>query len=197
MTSAVSLEATLRRVRKVNVLYARADSVYKTLPGVEVWDEERDARKWPGGGPCIAHPPCRGWGRMRQWSYADEAEKSLALRAVLCVQMWGGVVEHPAESSLWAELALPRPGKAPRRGAYTIEVDQFHWGHRAEKRTWLYIAGCEPDDLPPIPRREGEPTHCIRPTKAYPRLPSVTKPEREATPPAFAEWLIEVARRCV
>lgn len=26
----------------VAVLFARADSVYKTLPGVDVWDEERE-----------------------------------------------------------------------------------------------------------------------------------------------------------
>jgi hypothetical protein len=162
----------------------------------DCWDHERDARKWPGGSPCVAHPPCRGWGRMRQFSYADEAEKELAIRAVLCVQLWGGVVEHPAESSLWAEFPLPRPGQAPRRGAYTIEVDQWLWGHRAEKRTWLYILGCKPDNLPLIPEREGKPTHCVRPTKAYPRLPSITKAEREQTPPAFAEWLVELARRC-
>lgn len=182
--------------QRVVALYVRPDSVYKTMSGVDAWDEDRDARKWPGGAPCVAHPPCRGWGRMRQWSYADEQEKNLAIRAVLCVQLWGGVVEHPAESSLWAEFPLPRPGQAPRRGGYTIEVDQFNWGHRAEKRTWLYIVGCKPDDLPPIPRREDEPTHCVRPTASYPRLPSITKPEREQTPPAFAEWLVEVARRC-
>jgi len=90
---------------------------------------------------------------------------------------------------------LPRPGKFDGIG-YTIEVDQFHWGHRAVKRTWLYIVGCQPDDLPPMPKREGSPTHCVRPTKAYPRLPSITKPEREHTPPAFAEWLVELARKC-
>lgn len=67
---------------------------------------------------------------------------------------------------------------------------------RAEKATWLYIVGCEPDQLPPMPRREGEATHCVRPTKAYPRLPSITKREREATPPPFAEWLAAVARLC-
>lgn len=37
---------------------------------------------------------------------------------------------------------------------------------------------------------------CVRPTKSYPRLPSITKPEREHTPPALAEWLVELARRC-
>lgn len=181
--------------QRVAALFVRSDSIYKALPGVDAWDAERDARKWLGGYPCVCHPPCRGWGRMRQWSHAVEAERELAPLAVSLVWGHSGVVEHPAESSLWAALGLPRPGQAPRNQGYTIEVDQWRWGHRAEKRTWLYIVGCHPDDLPPIPEREGKPTHCIRPTKAYPRLPSVTKPEREKTPLAFAQWLVEVARR--
>ena len=179
---------------KVAALFVRADSIYKSLPDVDAWDAARDARNWPGGAPCVAHPPCRGWGRMRGFSYADEEERKLGIWAVLHVQMWGGVLEHPAESTLWWQFPLPRPGKADRKG-YTIEVDQFHWTHRARKRTWLYIVGCHPDNLPPIPVRDGEPTHCVRPTRTYPRLPSITKPEREQTPPAFAEWLLEVARR--
>jgi hypothetical protein len=77
-----------------------------------------------------------------------------------------------------------------------MAVDQFIFGHRAEKATWLYIVGCEPDDIPHLPIRGGSPTHCVRPTRAYPRLPSITKREREATPPAFAAWLVELARSC-
>src|SRR6185437_12218151 len=180
---------------KVAALFVRSDSVYKSMPGVDAWDAERDARNWPGGSPCVAHPPCRGWGRMRQFSYANDAEKALGPLAVDMVTRCGGVLEHPAESRLWLAKGLPLPGKFDGTG-YTMEVDQWRWGHRAEKRTWLYIVGCPPDELPPVPEREGKPTHCIRPTKAYPRLPSVTKPEREKTPPAFAAWLVEVARRC-
>jgi hypothetical protein len=182
----------------VAVLFARRDSVYKTLPDVDVWDEDRDARGFLGGMPVIAHPPCSGWGRMRNFSYADEAMLRLAPFAIEQVQMNGGVLEHPAESSLfWCEQ-LPRPGRFPdKKGGYSITLDQFNFGHRAEKRTWLYIVGCEPDCLPPIPRKDGKPTHCVRPTKTYPRLPSITKPEREHTPIEFARWLVEVAKRCV
>jgi len=119
------------------------------------------------------------------------------MRAVGNIQGFGGVLEHPAKSSLWYTAGLPRPGKFPDEyGGYTIEVDQFHFGHRAEKRTWLYIVGCEPDCLPSIPRKYGKPTHCVRPTKSYPRLPSITKSEREHTPIEFAKWLVEVAKRC-
>lgn len=179
----------------VAALFVRPDSVYKTLPEVDAWDAERDAGKWPGGSSLVAHPPCRGWGRLRAFSYATDEEKQLAKIAVAWVRLWGGVLEHPAESRLWLDQGLPRPGKFDGSG-YTMELDQFHFGHRAEKRTWLYIVGCDPDSLPPVPVREGKPTHCVRPTRAYPRLPSITKPEREHTPLAFAEWLVEVARRC-
>lgn len=179
----------------VAALFVRSDSIYKTLPDVDAWDAERDARNWPGGVPCVAHPPCRAWGRLRQFCKAPLGERELAIDAVAHVRRYGGVLEHPAESSLWAHCALPRPGRCQDNyGGWSLELDQFHFGHRAEKRTWLYVVGCKPDDLPPIPLREGKPTHCVRPTKAYPRLPSITKSEREHTPKAFAEWLIAVAR---
>lgn len=83
-------------------------------------------------------------------------------------------------------------------GGYTIEVQQFWWGHPTEKRTWLYIRGVRRKDLPPIPTRQGEPTHVIdtrlRPGDAGFR-PRCTKKWREQTPPEFAKWLVEVARR--
>jgi len=181
----------------VAVLFARADSVYKTMLDVDVWDEARDARGWPGGSSLVAHPPCRGWGRLRQFSYATEPERQLARDAVAHIRTFGGVLEHPAESTLWADMRLPRPGQFPdESGGWSMAVDQFIFGHRAEKSTWLYIVGLEPDDLPYLPIRGGSPTHCVRPTKNYPRLPSITKREREATPPSFASWLVELARRC-
>jgi hypothetical protein len=181
----------------VAVLFARSDSVYKSITDCDVWDIERDARRWPGGGPAVAHPPCRSWGRLRQFAKPRDDEKALGPWAVDQIRRWGGVLEHPQESTLWAHCAMPRPGQFPDEfGGWSIVIDQFNWGHRAEKRTWLYIVGAEPDELPPMPVREGKPTHCVRPTKSYPRLPSITKAEREHTPPALAEWLVSVARLC-
>lgn len=178
----------------VAVLFARRDSVYKTMPDCDVWDEDRDARKWPSGCVVVAHPPCRGWGRLRQFSKATDAEKQLGIDAVARVRAFGGVLEHPAESTLWRACGMPRPGQFPDAwGGYSIEVRQFDWGHRAEKATWLYIVGVDPEALPVMPRRPGRATHCVRPTKSYPRLPSITKREREATPPEFARWLVDLA----
>lgn len=183
--------------QQIAVLFARSDSVYKVIDGCDVWDIDRDARNWPGGNPVIAHPPCRSWGRLRQFAKPRADEKALGPWAVEQVRTWGGVLEHPEESTLFAHCGMPRPGRFPDAwGGWTLVIDQFHWGHRAEKRTWLYVVGCGPDDLPAMPRREGKPTHCVRPTKAYPRLPSITKAEREHTPPALAKWLSDLARRC-
>ena len=180
----------------VAVLFARSDSNYKTIPECDVWDIDRDARLWSGGCPVVAHPPCRAWGRLRQFAKPRDDEKDLALFAVRQVRTWGGVLEHPDGSTLWQEAGLPAPGMRDEYGGWTLPVLQFWWGHRAEKATLLYIVGCEPRDIPSIPLRIGRATHCIRPTKSYPRLPSVTKAEREHTPPDLARWLVDLAARC-
>ena len=180
----------------ISVLFARSDSIYKTLPGCDVWDIERDARAWPGGNPVVAHPPCRAWGRLRQFAKPREDEKALAPWAVEQIRKFGGVLEHPEGSSLWPVLGLPAPGKRDEFGGWTLGIYQHWWGHRAEKATLLYIVGCDPTDIPDIPLRMDEVTHCIRPTKSYPRKPSVTKPEREHTPHDLAVWLVELAKRC-
>lgn len=200
---------TRETLAPVAVLFARADSVYKMLPGCDVWDIDRDARRWPGGAPVVAHPPCRAWGKLRHFAKPRHDEKELALLAVGQVRAWGGVLEHPAQSTLWQAAGLPMPGAGRDRfGGWTLPVDQDWWGHRAEKATWLYIVGCAPAELPPLPLRLEEPTHVVamskdrlkggRITKGHPRWrPEVTKAERERTPPPFAVWLVAVARRCV
>lgn len=181
---------------QVAALFVRTDSIYKTLPGVDAWDMERDARKWLGGCPVVAHPPCRAWAKLRQFAKPRPDKKELALWAVRQVREFGGVLEHPAESTLWAACGMPTPGRAPDSfGGWTAEVRQCDWGHKAEKRTWLYIVGCHPDDLPDLPPR-GEPTGVIKPQRGVPRtLKIVTKAEREHTPEALAHWLVDLARR--
>lgn len=189
----------------VAALFVRADSAYKALPGVDSYDAARDARTFDGPYPVVAHPPCRAWGRLRGFAKPREDERALALFAVAKVRGCGGVLEHPEGSTLWdvpgsalrGGHALPKPGAGiDAHGGYTIAIDQFNWGHRARKRTWLYIVGVAPAGLPELVERPGEPTHCVRPTKAYPRLPSITKREREHTPVELCRWLVEVARRC-
>ena len=183
--------------RQVAVLFARTDSVYKSLPGCDVYDLERDALTWPGGCPVVAHPPCRAWGRLRAFAKPRDGEKSLAIWAIEKVRAWGGVLEHPWGSSLW-DGRLPLPGEAADRyGGWTLPLCQFWFGHRAEKATWLYIVGVPADSIS-LPLVLGPAPRVIassRKRKAGRTRIEVTKREREATPPAFAEWLCELARR--
>jgi hypothetical protein len=191
-----------RAPRHVAALFVRADSIYKQMPGVDAWDIERDARRWPGGAPVVAHPPCRAWGQLRHMAKPRDDEKDLARLAVRWVREFGGVLEHPARSTLWADQSLPAPGTVDAVGGWTLPILQSAWGHKADKATWLYIRGALPKDLPVIPLKLGAATHVIasstaRRHRGHPMFrPEVTKAEREHTPPALAEWLVDLARRC-
>lgn len=190
----------------VAILFVRSDSVYKTLPGCDCYDEARDARTWQGRCTVVAHPPCRTWSRMKAWARAPEHEHALAIWAVAQVRRWGGVLEHPAASDLWKEAGLPAPGAGDDAwGGWTLECDQFHWGHLCQKRTRLYIVGVRPNEMPPMPHRDGEPTHCVSSlagrvmSRDARHARDKFKPEigprrRDISPPLFAEWLVAVAR---
>ena len=182
--------------RQIAVLFARRDSIYFSLADCDVWDAARNALLWPGGVPCIAHPPCRLWGQLRQFSSAPAEEKDLGPWAIAQVRRWGGVVEHPASSGLWAATGCPTPAQGhDRYEGWTLGIHQYWFGHRACKPTWLYIVGCEPSATPPVPLVLGEAMHVIGRKRPYAK-PEVSKREREATPPALAHWLVEVAHQC-
>ncbi|MDE2104920.1 MAG: hypothetical protein KGL39_47220 [Patescibacteria group bacterium] len=140
----------------VAVLFARADSVYKTLPGVEVYDLERDARTYDGPWPVVAHPPCRAWGNFAMFAKPRPDERNLARLSVALVREFGGVLEHPYGSKLWKAQQLPATGDKDQFGGWTLLIDQHWWGHKAQKRTRLYIVGCEPQDIPDMPIVLGE-----------------------------------------
>lgn len=195
-------------MQTVAVLFARSDSVYKTLPGCDVYDMERDARTWPGGAPVVAHPPCRAWGRLRAFAKPRHDEKDLARWAVTQVRKWGGVLEHPESSTLWADQKLPRySNERDGYGGWTMPIHQWWFGHRAQKRTWLYIVGVNPWEIPDFPLRLGQSDCRIRLDKRRPDGTHIRKgdpdyqpilgdAEREHTPPDLAVWLVELARRC-
>ena len=194
-------------MQTVAVLFARSDSIYKALPGCDVYDMERDARRWPGGAPVVAHPPCRAWGRLRAFAKPRHDEKDLARWAVAQVRKWGGVLEHPESSTLWTDQSLPRGQGRDEYGGWTMPIHQWWFGHRAQKRTWLYIVGIEPWEAPNFPLRLGQSDCRIRLDKRRPDGTHIRKgdadyqpilgdAEREHTPEALAIWLCELARRC-
>lgn len=182
----------------ISILFTRKDSVYKQL-NVDCWDIERNALNWTGGNSIVAHPPCRAWGQLSHFAKPREGEKELAIWAISQIRKFGGVLEHPRGSQLWKYLDLPLGNKTDEYGGYTLSVNQSWWGHRAEKKTLLYIVGCDRNQLPQMPLNfdviEYVVTNSIR--KGNPGYKKrITAYEREATPIEFAKWLINVAEIC-
>lgn len=181
------------------VLFARADSVYKTLPGCDVYDMERDARTYDGPHPVVAHPPCRAWGAFAMFAKPRADERNLARLAVALVREFGGVLEHPARSTLWPAQQLPEQGRRDQWGGWTLLIDQHWWGHKAQKRTKLYVVGCEPGQIPDMPLKLGRAEYVVGDVgraSAGDDRPEISKAEREHTPPELARWLVELASRC-
>lgn len=143
----------------IAALYVEKDGCYYGLPGVDPWDVERDARKYAGPWPVVAHPPCERWGRFwhgstrkpHQFRKGDDGGCFEA--ALQAVRKWGGVLEHPKDSHAWAHFGLNRPPAeggwtaADFEGGWTCCVEQGHYGHISRKATWLYAAHV---DLPAL-----------------------------------------------
>jgi len=180
-------------LRTVAALYVDPRGPYPRMPGVDCWDEARDARLYAGPHPVVAHPPCAHYGRLRHLATKDDAD--CAPLAVEQVRRFGGVLEHPRGSVLWELCGMALPGHLPdAHGGISLDVNQCDWEHVAQKGTWLYLVGVRPEAYPRMPRRA--PTHVVttsRRTRGR-RLPEMKKTERHITPPLFAEFLVSLAR---
>lgn len=115
----------------------------------------------------------------------------------------GGVLEHPRGSVLWERCGMALPGQLPdAHGGISLDVNQVDWGHVARKATWLYLVGVRPEAYPRMPRLE--PTHWIsggrgrtatrNHTPVPPGIKVCSAQQRRRTPPAFAEFLVSLAR---
>lgn len=178
------------------VLFTQKNSIYQDL-GCDCWGIERDATRYTGSDPVIAHPPCRAWSRVRGLAKPLPGERELAFVAIQIVRKNGGVLEHPSSSTLFPEF-LPLPGSFDSFGGYSICIDQFWFGHKCRKATLLYVVGCSQKQLPPIPYRLDAITHTVGRSKAnrYNGKKEISKKGREATPVLLAEWLIQVTKLC-
>lgn len=186
-------------IRDVAALYVDRGGPYPKL--VEHWyDEARDARKYDGPWPVVAHPPCGPWGAFAHLCKTSAQDPALALRALDQVRSFGGVLEHPRNSRLYTHACLPKPGELPDSfGGFSIDVDQLHWGHVAHKRTWLYLVGIRAEDITAPPEPDRRPTHDLmggRGRNAGAQRPGrleASKELRRRTPLAFAQWLLSLA----
>ena len=197
----------------IAALYVETDGVYYGLPGVDPWDEARDARQYPGPHPVVAHPPCARWGRYwgghpRQWPRLKLGDDGGCFVAALnAVRWYGGVLEHPEASHAWRAFMLttpPRTGgwvQADEHGGWTCCVEQGHYGHAARKATWLYAVGV---DLPELKwgssgqrlrldagfHTAEERRRAVRKGETH----FLSKAERARTPVPFRDLLLGMAR---
>lgn len=182
----------------VAALYVDERGPYMKWPGVDPWGVSRDARRYEGPYPIVAHPDCGPWGSLRHLYRGNGHD--CAPRAVEQVRWWGGVLEHPARSRLWAHCKLPRPNEGRDAwGGWTESVNQVDWGHACVKPTWIYCVGVDPTLAAQRPA-PGTPTHGIwygdfeRSGHRGPALLGASKEIRRRTPPLFAAWLIALAQ---
>jgi len=172
----------------VAVLCAARNSIYKTLPFVDVYDIDRDVRTFSGGMPIVGHPPCRSWSAYcRHQAKPLPGEKEIAPFVVEKLRECGGVMEHPAHSTLWDALDLPKPGQGERGGLWSMWVQQNWWGDTRTKNTWLLFSKIDKSqiDLPFALQAEGGDRR---------KWQLMSRNQRAATSPAFAEFLIDLAR---
>ena len=204
---------------QVAALFVETDGCYFGLPGVDPWDEARDARRYAGPYPVVAHPPCQRWGKM--WFGQPLTVKRTGTRkikgddggcfasALDSARTFGGVIEHPWQSHAWPHFNLnvpPREGgwiAADMYGGWTCCVEQGRYGHYARKPTLLVAYHC---DLPELDWGKGEPR--LDPAviermglKRAKRLGEVggrgggkDSSPRIGTPPQFRDLLISIAR---
>ncbi len=190
----------------IAALYVEQGGCYYGIDSVDPWDKKRDARKYMGPHPVVAHPPCERWGKMAKVNFArwggehnrpgnDDGCFQSALSAV---QTFGGVLEHPAASYAWSAHGLLKPNKGGwcKSGqGWVCEVWQSAYGHKANKATWLYYVG---NKLPHSLRWN-------RPTGTHQvgfydqrgkseNKPTLSRREARATPLEFRDELIALAK---
>lgn len=188
----------------IAALFVQPFGAYFARPGVDLWDESRDARKYVGPHPVVAHPPCGCWckplAKVNQTRYGHKIgdDDGCFEKALESVREFGGVLEHPANSYAWDRYELSKPVRGQwlssddRADAWVTEVSQSAYGHKARKRTWLYYVGPRP---PELDWSDPKGTHLTSWLQRTSRIaPRITKKEADKTPPAFRDLLISLAR---
>jgi hypothetical protein len=205
----------------IAALFVETDGCYFGLPGVDPWDEARDARRYAGPWPAVAHPPCQRWGKL--WAGQPLFIKRTGVRkikgndggcfaaALATVRKYGGVIEHPWGSHAWPHFGLNTPPRiggwvvADFEGGWTCCVEQGRYGHYARKPTLLYAFGVELPDLdwgigpsridPAVIERMGL-ARAKRLGEVGARGGGTDSSPRIGTPEPFRDLLIGIARSC-
>ena len=193
-------------MKTVAALFVETNGVYSTLPKVDCWGVERDALRYRGDEPIVAHPPCHLWTNLANVNFARwggahnrPGNDGGCFRVALAsVRHNGGVLEHPAGSHAWPFFGLRRPNNdggwsKDGSGLWVCEVWQSAYGHRARKRTWLLYSGNRTPLEADWTRTPG--THQIGWFDR--KKPTLGKKEASRTPLSFATYLVRLARHSV
>jgi hypothetical protein len=187
--------ASLPDTPTVAALYVETDGAYFGLPGVDPWDEKRDARQYAGPHAVVAHPPCNVWSVMSHCrpEIARGADGGCFQAALAAVRRFGGVLEHPANSHAWSAFGLMRPpgwgwGRTLYDEGWVCRVDQALYGAPFRKPTWLYVYGV---DDPPAMLWGRAPSGGVSVGRLF---GSGRQHLRARTPDAFREVLLGIAR---
>lgn len=190
----------------IAALFVEAHGSYAGVPDVDLWDIARDARRYTGPYPVVAHPPCSRWCQLAglveaRWGYKRGEDGGCFVSALASVRQWGGVLEHPAYSTAWPAFGLPVPPSAGGWqqgfcGGWTCHVEQGLYGHPARKATWLYAVGV---DMPALkwgraPKGSALVSWCRNHVKSSEQRQRVGKKVAASTPDDFRDVLIELAR---
>lgn len=194
-------------MQPVAALFVLKGGPYFGLEGVDPWDEQRDARRYAGPWPVVAHPPCSRWCQLAglvqaRYGYAKGDDGGAFEAALRAVREWGGVLEHPAYSAAWSAYGLPEPHRDGGWqhglcGGASCYVEQWRYGHPARKATWLYAFGCELPALRWGYRQEAGDLAAVSWTwnrGLDPARRRVGKDQASRTPREFREVLLEMAR---
>lgn len=202
----------------IAVLFAAEKGPYTDDPRFDAWTKARDARKYVGPYPVIAHSPCERFGRYWGGGPSAKVKRKLGddeacfISALRSVQLYRGVLEHPAHSYAWDIHRIPHPspghgwecvGELATGYEWVCHVEQGHYGHPARKATWLYAVGwTKPPELiwgPSKGIRLDEGFHSQR-ERVTARLAGkkpvkrLSKAECEHTPKPFIEVLYAIAQ---
>lgn len=193
----------------IAAIFVETNGAYFNVDGVDPYDVKRNAMKYRGPFPVVAHPPCARWCRLAglveaRWGHKRGEDGGMFEHALLCVRIYGGVLEHPAYSDAWAAFGLAAPPRgggwvpADDRGGSTCYVEQGRYGHVAKKATWLYANAVDLPDLKwghdPDARSKALVSWCGNHVSSGEKRPRVGKAAAAKTPPEFRQILVDMAR---
>jgi hypothetical protein len=203
----------------IAALFVSSTGSYAGLSSVDLWDEARDARRYDGPWPVVAHPPCQRWSKL--WAgqplhikrtgerKAKGDDAGCFASALNAVRSFGGILEHPWGSHAWSHFGLNLPSRhggwvvADWHGGWTCCVEQGRYGHYARKPTLLYACGV---DLPSLDWGLGKPrldpavvermglARAKRLGEVGARGGGVDSAPRIGTPEPFRDLLLSIAR---